>query len=261
MKSGRNDFWDILPWQAGPKHRLMLRPIEMTEWLADDAGLLRNKSDQLKNAYGAVVAQVPSFEPPQAADLPWQSETDEFPHWVANFAAHRAEDICLVDVTDEQRFVAGCVAAPSYWSLHEKIGNPLFTVHDPVEGMNAKIGAQVDHFFQNMPVGQPFRRVNWLVHGTDRLFSAESENHLGDDVSKWWFRSEQQVLFRMNTRHVLFTIRVVQAPVTDLAGRHEAAQTLCDALRSMDADEISHFGGRIKYDALTSYVTLLLEQG
>ena len=253
-------FWQRPPWHDGKnKHRLGLRPIDLDElWIADDA-LLANKQAQLEARYDAVVATSPEysqvdFELPELSNLP-----SRFPDWIANVGWQVAEDLCLLDIEQDNRLVAGCLTAPSYWSLREKLGLPLLQVHEPVHGMNKKIGARIDRFLQQMPLLRPFRRENWLVHAEADYFRPAPSliGELPTSPDNWHFRSERQTLLRLDARFVLFVIGIVFAPASKLAAYPGALDALRRSLRAMDDHEIEHFGGLEKYRRVADYVELL----
>ncbi|NKB99062.1 MAG: DUF3445 domain-containing protein [Pseudomonadales bacterium] len=254
-------FWQQPPWFEGrSKHRLGLRPIDIAALWQPDGSLFANKSLQLETNYTNVVGTMAGYER-VACDIPGlELSKQRYPDWIANVGTMVAEDLCLIDTTDENRFVAGCLAAPSYWLLHEKLGQALFEVHAPVEGMNAKIGTRVDGFFSRLPIGRPFRRANWFVHAEAEYFRTDSSTRslLDADPADWFFRSESQTLLRLDEQFVLFVIAVTFVPVSDLARNKASIEPLLASLSAMDRDEISHFGGVAKFQRLTDYVASLV---
>ncbi len=266
-----DSFWQLPPWQerrsdgglvpVTRKQRLGLRPIPRDHWFLPDADLLAHKRAQLIDRYDEVVAMTPDLvlPPLDAWALPVPVSGDVAWHPFVNHFAGVAEDVCLLDARHGFRLVAACLCAPSYWRLEDKLGQPLRTVHEPVEGMNARIGTRVERFLAEMPVGQPFCRRNWFVHGAPLLYhpAPETAAELGEDPAGWWFRSERQVLYKPDAAHVLFTLSISHAPVAGLAGRSGARNAFVAALAGMDQDEIAHFGGVAKYARLQEYVTRL----
>lgn len=256
------EIWRNPPWRGGVvKHRLGLTPIPFERWLAEDAALYEHKQECLEQAYDQVVAQQHGWQPPANSSewvLPWRT-SEGYPHWVANIGAHIAEDLCLVDVQDNLRFVTGLVAAPSYWSLHEKLGKPLWQVHAPVQGMNAKIGDNITRFMRNAPVGQPFYRSNWFVHERAAFRPPPDVDLLALDCNDWVIRSEQQVLYRPDSRYLVFTIRVLFAALGDLHLYPEAGQDMLETLERLDTLEIAHAGGVEKHQRLHEYVRAVVE--
>ena len=88
-----------------------------------------------------------------------------YPDSIANVASQIAEDVCIIDTSDSNRFVAGCVCSPSYWDLNKKIGQPLWNVHEAVDGLNSFLGENIDRFITGLTYARPFQRENWFIHG------------------------------------------------------------------------------------------------
>ena len=195
---------------------------------------------------------------PLLRDLPLPSQLNSaYPDLIANVAITVSDDLCVLDVSDQQRLVAGCVCAPSYWRLRDKLAKPLHEVHAPVDGMNAKIGDNIERFISRAQVGQPFARANWFMHGDADLYHATSEGVLDPTVESWVVRVERQSLCKLSARYLLFTIDVVCEPLADLKGFALARADLDTSLARMDPDEVSHFGGVEKHRQLTEYVSTL----
>lgn len=259
-------FWQHPPWHGGvTKHRLGLRPVECGDWLLQPPSerVLENKITQLHDRYEQVVGVLPHSH--AALDLlqnlPLQAAPgDVYPDSIANIAVCTAADICLLDVADQQRLIAACVCAPSYWRLHDKLGKPLWQVHAPVDGMNEKIGSNVERFLNQMPVAQPFARTNWSVHGDAEMFHPQVELSPGPTVADWFVRSERQSLCKLSARYLLFTIDVRSEPLADLAHFAQARDDLLQTLDRMSALEITYSGGLEKHRRLTDYVRTLKDR-
>jgi len=253
-------FWSHPPWQGGARtQRLGLKPIDPSLWLsaAPDAVQLNNKLKQLSKRYAEVV-QVPE-ETRELDDmlcqLPWPDETtNRFPHLIADLALTVADDLCVIDVADQQRLVAACLCAPSYWHLLDKIGQPLCEVHAPVPGLNHNIGANIQRFIDRAPLGQPFMRRNWFLHGDQELFHNAPQSDLHVPVGQWIVRSEKQTLCRCSERYLLFTIQITCEPLSDIAHFPAAQRDMLKSLQLMDENEVVHFGGVAKCRQLSDYV-------
>ncbi len=254
-------FWRSPPWQGGgAKHRMGLRPVEIREWFEPvSVALERQKADVLNHRYADAVAVTGAAVDAAhcLARLPGPEPASRYPDLIANVACVRAEDLCLLDLDDRQRLVAACVCAPSYWRVQDKIGLPLWDVHGPVHGMNAKIGANVQRFIARMPSMQPFERRNWFLHGDAERFHLEPEGPLTAATADWVVRSERQTLCKLSDRFMLFTIAVICEPLEDIAQFPDACREMQAALAAMDTDEITHFGGVEKHRRLSEYVDRL----
>ena len=64
------------------------------------------------------------------------------------------------DAAGTVRLLAGCVCFPSSWSLAEKIGHPIETIHGVVPGLNPTIGRQIHLFLTKLRPGQASLRTN-----------------------------------------------------------------------------------------------------
>ena len=256
-------FWRNPPWQGGARtQRLGLKPVDPSVWLSEtpDDVQLGNKLRQLGSRYAEVV-QVPAQTHELDAmlrQLPWPSEAaSRFPHLLADLALTVADDLCVIDVTDQQRLVAACLCAPSYWHLLDKIGQPLAEVHAPVPGLNGNIGANIQRFIDRAPLGQPFLRSNWFLHGDAQLFHNAPEPGLHTPVGQWTVRSEKQTLCRCSGRYLLFTIQITCVPLAHIAQFPAAQRDMLKSLQVMDENEVTHFGGLAKCRQLTDYVESL----
>ena len=260
-----HEFWQAPPWQGGvAKHRLGLRPVQPAAWLsaAPSQPELVNKRAQLEQRYQQVVGKLSACAEIDrlllSLPLPAQPES-RYPDVIANVALTVADDLCVLDVPDCQRLVQACVCAPSYWRLADKLGRPLAAVHAAVPGMNEKIGTNIERFIERAPLGQPFARSNWFLHGDASLYHAGEEGRLTSPVDCWFVRSERQTLCRLSETYLLFTIRIICEPLCHIAGYPSAQADLMRSLDNMDVQEIEHFGGVEKHRRLAEYVALCLE--
>ncbi len=59
------------------------------------------------------------------------------------------DDICLLEQRAGRHvLIAASLCAPSSWYLQEKIGLPLAGIHEPVPGLNAQIGRQIENVLE-----------------------------------------------------------------------------------------------------------------
>lgn len=256
-------FWLRPPWHGGVgKHRLGLSPMDTSAWLSEppSSTVLVNKRRLLTTCYEDVVAVLPEAAGATSllATLPLPTPPmSEFADTIANVALTVSDDLCVLDCADQQRLVAAAVCAPSYWRLSDKIGLPLLNIHGPVDGMNAKIGSNIERFISRAPVAQPFVRENWFLHDDDVLYHPEPDSESARPVEHWLVRSERQTLCKLSSRYLLFTIDVVCEPLADIATHAAARDDLLRSLNRMSADEITHFGGDKKYTQLYEHLSAL----
>jgi len=254
-------FWRAPPWQGGVRRqRLGLHRLAVWQAAALRPAVMENKRLQMRQRYSEVVASTAGSEPVQALLhlMPLARPlTRRHPDLIADVALCVVEDLCLIDIEDQMRLVAGCVCAPSYWRLQDKIGRPLAAVHGPVPGMQ-RLMPSITRFMQKMPQGQPFQRANWFLHGDAGLFHQSTELDLDESVQSWSVRSERQTLVKLNHRYLLFAIEVRCEPLAHLANFPDACRDMLRTLAHMPEAEIDYFGGVEKYQRIIEYVRSLL---
>jgi hypothetical protein len=136
------------------------------------------------------------------------------------------------------RVVAGALCFPSHWSLPEKAGLPLESVHGIVPGLNAAIGPAISRILQKLRPETPLFRSNWGLqlgrerndHPSRRLPRLTADSPL-ENV---WLRVEHQALVSLpQTGGILFGIRVVHHPLDELTANPALARRFHRALATM----------------------------
>jgi hypothetical protein len=157
--------------------------------------------------------------------------------------AHWEPDIILCRKNASGRIVmeAGVVCFPSRWAPETRLGLPVETLHDPVPGLNAAIGAKIFNLLDRLPAGYAWLRLNWGLSA-----SAERNQHLcrglpplsaATPPEAVWFRVEHQALVRLPaTQGILFGIRVHSYPLGALRDHLGAARAVAGQLCSMPQD-------------------------
>lgn len=187
-------------------------------------------------------------------------------HPLEAFAREVAEDICIltpVEDTDEAptqgdvsqvhrpaesetRYVlsAAVLCAPSRWSLREKLGMDISSIHEPVPGYE-NIAAPTARFFQRLRVGDIIERTNWTVLDSPVLFqpdraqathaftSAGAEN-AKVTLNLFWLRLERQTLRKLpHSGAVVFTILTTNTRLDELVIQQPSvALQLAHAMRT-----------------------------
>ena len=127
-----------------------LSPTSLDTWITTNpkAAIFDHKKQLLAESYDKVVASTEDSQPGQIALAEFTELGGEpvYPDSIANIASQIAEDVCIIDTSDKNRFIAGCVCSPSYWNLNKKIGQPLWDVHQAVDGLNNYLGENIDRF-------------------------------------------------------------------------------------------------------------------
>lgn len=178
-------------------------------------------------------------------------------------ALHVQEDLVLMrESPDGYILAAACVCFPTGWNLVEKIGRPMQSIHQPVPGLNDRIGAPIDRFFRNLKPGKKVERFNWGLYDSDTLFqpgwwrrdrsvdrSITAEN-IGERI---FFRVERQTLQRLpNASDILFTIRIFNNSLSEICESQDRAARLLNGIETMGAD-------MQRYKSLPRYKSLLMD--
>jgi len=167
------------------------------------------------------------------------------PDWVV---LRRGEDAAY-------RLVAGAVCFPSGWSLPEKLGQPLDTIHAPVPGLNRSLGPPIHQFLERLKPDTVWWRDNWGLSADPALNHHPSvPRHrltAAAHLSTTWLRREDQLLARLpGTPDILFGIRVSSVRLDEVTLTPEVTRRLADSLRSMPEDVATYKGIAPARDAL-----------
>jgi hypothetical protein len=170
--------------------------------------------------------------PPDVSETPWERCLQLGLFWEPDFLLLKPDSNATL------RLAAGCVCFPSSWSLAEKIGHPIETIHGVVPGLNAAIGPAIRGFMTKMRPGAAWLRANW---GLSR--SAELNQHParqlprldgGARLEEVWLRVEHQAVAALpEGQGVLFGIRIAVHPLAKIAEDQSLAPRLIRALKTM----------------------------
>jgi len=152
------------------------------------------------------------------------------------------EDLCLLERSgNHYELVAGCVTAPSYWRLSDKLGKSLWGVHGDVPGLNDSLGERMQAFFERLPEERYLLRRNWFLHASSALYQPNPERRRAvrtiADAEKLSVRSETQTLRRLSEHVIVFTIAVECHPLREIEAYPEAALAMNSALESRNDNE------------------------
>jgi hypothetical protein len=150
-----------------------------------------------------------------------------------------ADDVCiLLPVDDDYKLVAASVAAPSNWYLSEKIGQPLATIHQPIPGFDEQLTPSINRFLHHLKVEHPIQRFNWSVQPHNDLSCLGNNKAILADNAELFWRVERQTLRRLEkTGAIVFTIKVIIHPMSDLAKQQDKYKALLLAIDN-SAEEI-----------------------
>ena len=151
------------------------------------------------------------------------------------------------DDDGEIRLYGGCLCFPSSWRLSDKVGKPIQFIHGPVPKLNQSIGQGIHKFLAALKPGIASLRHNWglarspeLNQHPDRAIPRLDAGVSADEV---WLRVEHQALVALpKSRGILFGIRVVNHPLSEVKSDSVAAARLCRALETMP-EEMARYKG------------------
>ena len=129
------------------------------------------------------------------------------------------EDLCLMQSQGDEHVLTGAVLCfPASWTLAQKIGKPLSSIHQPVLPYTADIGRRVQRMFNAIRPDQPLWRMNYLCYDDPDLhqprLETERRPHPQDRV---YLRAERQCFVRLAvSQAVVFSIHTYVVRVADL---------------------------------------------
>lgn len=175
-------------------------------------------------------------------------ETVEIDEDASLLAATRLvqEDMTILRPSPEGfRLVAGLVAFPTRWDLSTKLGKVLREIHGPVPGYDDKLAKPMDRLFAGMTDERLLWRANFSLLDDPALFQPGGHFKTGAGAGlttgsvgeALWFRVERQTLRRLpGSESIVFTVRIHQAMLKDVANTPARAADLLSATREMTED-------------------------
>lgn len=162
-----------------------------------------------------------------------------------NLGMHWEPDFLLLD--KEMILQAGCVCFPSSWALTEKIGLPIWEIHQPVPTLNQELGASVNTFLERLKPGAFWTRSNWGLSRSNELNQHPSRNIPKLDetaqVDEVWLRVEHQGLMRLpKSNSILFLIKIINYPLREVAQNADLSERVRFALETVP-DDIATYKG------------------
>jgi hypothetical protein len=158
-------------------------------------------------------------------------------------------DFCLLQKGKGDDFIlkGGCICFPSSWSLEEKIGQPLNIIHEPVTGLNAQIGANIQTIMCRTREGSAWDRISWGLSRSDDLNQHPSMQlpRLDGSINlqEAFLRVENTALVALpETQSILFAIRVNHLRLSSLHQFPVGHAGLLKALRTMPKDIAEYKG-------------------
>ncbi len=251
---------EILPQVIGEnfRHRLGTFPVEITNWLPRDAEtdltialkkkLLASRRDEVVGfkVGGEAVAEEAALLVSQWAGVELSSTGINA---LVEASSLVADDLAVLqpvksaDGNEKLLLTAAVVCCPSRWTLAEKIGHDMLTVHAPVAKYAEHVGAAVDNYFQRITVEKPVWRSNWIIQDHPALFQPViPPGPLLENPQDLWIRMERQTLRRLpETGGILFTIRGYQQPLPEYLSRNKDIASNLRILLERLPDDVAQY--------------------
>lgn len=234
------------PWLHAATRKLPgVQPLDMANWLVvDDAysAQMTERARLLKTRPADVLACQPEARPAarelydlvmsQLAEAPGYQFADG--HCTRPDGAHVslnrdapletlchliAEDLCILEKNgDEHVLTAALLCFPASWSLAEKFGRSLTTIHAPVGSYTDDIARRVQRLFDAVKTGKPLWRANALSYADPTLYQPRTmAQRRGPETTGRYLRSERQSILRLpETDAVVFSIHTRQLRMENL---------------------------------------------
>ena len=132
--------------------------------------------------------------------------------------------------------VAAAIAFPASWSLAEKMGRSLASIHEPVGRIAADMDDRIEALLRRLPADRIVQRSNALAYNDPGLHQPRPENEprAFDPGGRAFIRVERQTLRRLpDSGAVVFTIHTTVTRFADLPETEQ--QQACAYLESIGA--------------------------
>ena len=131
------------------------------------------------------------------------------------------EDLCILQTEGDEHHLTGAILCfPASWTLVQKLGRAMTSIHSPVDSYTPDMAARVQRMFDAIRVEQGLWRMNFLTYATDALHHPRPEEDPRDrskTIEKPFVRCERQCLIRLPiSRAVVFTIHTYLMPLSAL---------------------------------------------
>ncbi len=241
------------PWLDPAAWRLPgVQPLEPKDWLIrDDAygGQMALRDQLIETRRGAVHSMFPDAMEPALecldlvlatleADHEFQIARDEVvrPDGVHVLIDRQTplltlgrliqEDVCLMQKGPDGHILTGAILCfPASWTLAEKIGRSLPTIHGPVEQYDTAVGQRVQRMFDAIHPDRPLWRANALLYHDPSLHQprSEADGPRSEVGARKYLRSERQTLRRLpESKAVVFAIHTYVVPLAKLTNEQIA---------------------------------------
>ena len=143
-------------------------------------------------------------------------------------------DLCILQDADEQHMLtAGVMCFPSSWTLSQKMGRSLASIHTPVNEFDERIATSVQRMFKAIRIEQPLWRANFLIYTDAELHQPREEGVAKpmDSDAPRYVRVERQSFRRLPK-----SLAVVFGIHTSVISASKLSQDEHEALRQLKPD-------------------------
>ncbi len=143
------------------------------------------------------------------------------------------EDLCILQAKDGEHHLTGAILCfPASWTLAQKLGRAMTSIHRPVTSYTHDMAARVQRMMEVIRVDQGLWRMNFLTYESPDLHHPRLEEAPRDrrkTIEKPYVRCERQCFVRLpKTGAVVFTIHTYLMPIADLPPDARAGLSACD---------------------------------
>ena len=140
-------------------------------------------------------------------------------------------DLCIFqDAGGSHILTAGVMCFPSSWTLSQKMGRNLASIHRPVDEFDERIATSVQRMFKAIRIQQPLWRANFLIYTDAQLHQPREEGVAKpmDSDAPRYVRVERQSFRRLpKSLAVVFGIHTSVIPASALSkDEHDALRQL-----------------------------------
>jgi hypothetical protein len=163
------------------------------------------------------------------------------------------DDFCLLEEDGEDyKLVAASVCAPTWWTLAEKMGKPLASIHSPIKNLEERIGRMIRHFLKNLKIENCYQRSNWFLFSRPDYCVFPNSFEMYKEMSKLnvegiedhlYLRCERQTFRRLEkTNCIVFGIKVYVEPISLVKDYPAIAEDILIALNTMTSEQKQALG-------------------
>ncbi len=262
-----------LPVAAGPPDlRMGTRSLDVAGWLSADALVAEELALRAKlleehpefvhidDGHDAALDELRSLVEIHIGDRLRRDVADP----LEQLALSVQEDVLLMHRPDGDtswRLIGGTLLFPNQWTLQEKLGQDITTIHGPVDGYDPLLADRVAQFFDRLSPARPVWRRNWFFHDDAALFQPDRmlQQPIAepDEVPRLWIRSEYQTIRRLAFSEIIvFTVKTQLAPIVEVARRPELARQLVTFLESASPRSLENKDADGRHLAIIGYLSM-----